>query len=265
MSSMIRKKPANRFDLSSFVRLSFWILFFTFILLSWAWLFIRNEGSIAISTSALSSNFAAALHTSISWPDLAAMWALMVLAMMLPTLLPMLRVLGDIVSNKPRASFVLSSFIGGYVIVWLFFSFALSGVQRGLTELSLVDPGGALLSPIASVFLLILSGLYQFSNLKQACLKSCQVPMFFFMSNWRDGIGGAALMGLRHGAICVGCCWALMLLGFVGGLMNLVWMGIATVLMVVEKWPAVGALMRPLIGLGLIALGMSYGAYFLVL
>jgi len=94
-----------------------------------------------------------------------------------------------------------------------------------------------------SVSLLLLAGLYQFSPMKAACLARCRSPLAFFLSEWRGGMTGALHMGLKHGLDCLGCCWALMLLAFVGGTMNLIWMALATVLMTLEKLPSFG---RPL-------------------
>ncbi len=187
----------------------------------------------------------------------------MVLAMMLPTLVPMVRTLNDLVAREPQPWIFPAAFVLGYVLVWVGFSLIAGAGQMALAALGLLDAGGILLYPGATVFLLLLAGLYQFSALKQACLRFCQAPLLFFVAHWRAGGVGAAGMGLRHGLICVGCCWALMALGFVGGVMNLLWMGLATALMILEKLPAIGVPVRPLIGSVLLALAVAYATVFL--
>ncbi len=187
----------------------------------------------------------------------------MVLAMMLPTLVPMVRTLNDLVAGESQPWPYPAAFVMGYALVWMGFSLIAGGCQLVLATLGLLDAGGVLLYPGATVFLLLLAGLYQFSALKHACLRSCQAPLLFFVSNWRAGVFGALRMGLSHGLICVGCCWALMALGFVGGVMNLLWMGLATALMILEKLPTLGAPVRPLIGTILLALAVAYAMVFL--
>ncbi len=166
------------------------------------------------------------------------MWAVMSLAMMLPTALPFMAAFEDIRSaarEKGMAPVPGWIFPAGYLIVWLGIAVAASLLQWGLGflisgEKALIDA-----APLIGGVMLVLAGLYQWSALKQACLSQCRSPMRFFMSNWRDGSTGAFRMGLHHGLYCVGCCWAMMALMFVGGVMNLVWMAVLTLVMLLEK------------------------------
>jgi predicted metal-binding membrane protein len=129
-----------------------------------------------------------------------------------------------------------------------------AALQMGLYTAGLVSAFGDSLTPVLSAGLLALAGLYQLSPLKERCLAKCRAPLTFFFQHWD---AGAWRMGLRLGAVCLGCCWALMLLAFVGGVMNLAFMGLATVIMVLEKLPDIGRpLTRPLGAVLLVAAAM---------
>ena len=108
------------------------------------------------------------------------------------------------------------------------------------------------------MLILLAAGLYQFSSAKDRCLEYCRSPMIHFFANWKSGGWGGAQMGARIGIWCIACCWAIMMIGFVGGAMNLVWMGIATLIMTLEKLPDIGRrLTRPLGVLFLVAAGLA--------
>ena len=128
----------------------------------------------------------------------------------------------------------------GYLLLWLVFAAAAALLQQGLATLALVDADGVSRHAAVDALLLTLAGLYQFSALREACVRRCRTPMAFLMQHWREGRSGALALGARHGVDCLGCCGALMLLAFVGGVMNLAWMAAATLLMTLEKLP-VGA------------------------
>ncbi|MEM7226790.1 MAG: DUF2182 domain-containing protein [Pseudomonadota bacterium] len=171
-----------------------------------------------------------------------AMWALMALAMMAPTAVPLLATYGDFVAGNPARvpASGFFSLLAGFCLVWLGFAGAGGLAQWGLARAELMTFGGQLSSVWLAIVLLLVAGAYQFSALKAACLSRCRSPLAFFFAHWRDGPSGAFWMGLRQGAYCLGCCWALMALAFVGGTMNLLWMGIAMVLMTLEKLPTIG-------------------------
>jgi len=167
-----------------------------------------------------------------------AMWMLMAVAMMLPTAMPMISAHGDIqgaahAKGLPRVAGWV--FPAGYLAVWGALAVLGASVQGGINLLMGEEPVLAHTMPIIGGGLLVMAGLYQWSALKAACLSQCRSPMRFFMVHWRDGRWGAFRMGIRHGVFCAGCCWALMVLMFVGGAMNLVWMAILTIIMLLEK------------------------------
>jgi predicted metal-binding membrane protein len=166
------------------------------------------------------------------------MWAVMMVAMMVPAASPMILIFATI--NRRRA--VLGTpavptmiFLAGYLAIWWAFSVVAAAAQLGLQQASLVSVGSLKAAPMVGGLLLLGAGFYQFTPLKQACLARCQSPLGFILSEWREGRGGAFLMGLRHGGYCVGCCWALMALLFVAGVMNLIWVAALAALVLVEK------------------------------
>ncbi|MDA5094689.1 DUF2182 domain-containing protein [Aliiroseovarius sp. KMU-50] len=188
---------------------------------------------------------------------LTAMWAIMSAAMMAPTALPALTTYDDMIASGAASKQGFAELIGGYLAIWLGFSFLAAGAQIGLYKLGLLSPMGQSVSVWLSGALLIGAGLYQFSALKDACLSKCRQPIGFFMQYWRDTRWNAVALGLRLGAVCLGCCWALMLLGFVGGVMNIAFMGLATLVMIFEKLPELGRHITKPLGWGLMILGLA--------
>ena len=242
-----------------------WGSFFLLILLGWVYLYLTSPAYDGAATfGALDVTFSWAAHSPPTWQSIFLMWGAMALAMMVPTLVPMLSTLFGLTYGKPGCAGAIAGFIAGYVLVWLGFALIASTAQVALYQVGWVDALGLAIGPGLTLILLTFAGLYQFSKWKQACLRSCQAPMMFFMSNWRDGLRGAIEMGGLHGLICVGCCWALMALGFVGGAMNLIWMGIATLMMILEKMPGVGTYVSPVIGCILLGLSLAYGVHIFI-
>ena len=182
------------------------------------------------------------------------MWALMVLAMMMPTAVPLFRSYSDLsVGNPDRIPPVgLLGLAVGFCAAWLGFAAVGGLVHWALSLNGFLSDAGILQQSWLAALLLALAGLYQFSNLKAACLSRCRAPLMFFLSNWRDGVAGAFRMGLHQGVFCLGCCWALMALAFVGGTMNLLWMGGAMVLMTLEKLPFLGRYVTQPLGVALL-------------
>ena len=126
-------------------------------------------------------------------------------------------------------------FLSGYLLVWTAFSALAAVLQWILHARALLSPMMTGTSPFLGGGLLVAAGLFQFTPLKNACLAHCRSPMDFLLTDWRDGKAGAFLMGLKHGAWCAGCCWILMLLLFVAGVMNLFWIAVITVFVLLEK------------------------------
>ena len=194
-------------------------------------------------------------HLLLLW----TMWAVMMAAMMLPAAWPMLAMYGTFWDRQlpnARHSGHLYLFAGGYVLVWALYSVLATIIQRVLAGLLLLSPMMELASPTASAAFLILGGVYQMTPLKRVCLRLCRSPVSFLFQNWRPGAMGALRMGLAHGAYCVGCCWALMLLLFVGGVMNLYVIAALTTLVAVEKIAQIGELGSRLTGGAMIALAV---------
>lgn len=165
-----------------------------------------------------------------------AMWAAMMAGMMLPTAAPMLLLYARTVRNRPGARQVsarIYALAAGYTTVWLVFSLAATALQRLLAKLLVLTPMMEPASPRAAAALLVVAGAYQFTPAKLVCLQSCRSPIAFFATRWREGVGGAFQMGASHGLYCLGCCWALMLLLFAGGVMNL------GVILALTAWVAV--------------------------
>jgi len=166
------------------------------------------------------------------------MWAIMMVAMMLPSAAPMIGLFDMIESRKsgPAAQPArLSAFVAGYLVVWFGFAVAATALQWSLQGIRWVTPMAESSSLFLTSALLLIAGVYQFSPLKYVCLRFCQSPVGFLLMQWKPGVPGALAMGLKHGAYCLGCCWALMLLLFVAGAMNLAWIIALTVIVAVEK------------------------------
>ena len=167
-----------------------------------------------------------------------AMWCAMALAMMLPTAGPMIMTYADLAETahakgEPAASpLVLTA---GYVSVWLGAALGLAAVQGALARLGLLDDAMSVASPLFAGAIFVLAGLYQFSAMKHACVTQCQHPFRFFFANWTADPRGVFVLGFRQGLYCFGCCWAMMLLMFAVGVMNVIWMAALGAIMAAEK------------------------------
>jgi predicted metal-binding membrane protein len=186
------------------------------------------------------------------------MWAVMMVAMMAPGASPMLLTFATI--NRRRAaqgtaSVPLAIFLAGYLVMWSAFSLLAAGLQWGLQAAALMSAATLKATPVVGGVLLIAAGIYQLTPLKYTCLARCQSPLGFIMTEWREGAGGAFVMGVRHGAFCVGCCWALMALLFVAGVMNLLWVAAIAAFVLVEKLVPPGRLVSWSAGAALVTWG----------
>jgi predicted metal-binding membrane protein len=132
-------------------------------------------------------------------------------------------------------------------------SFVAAALQWGLDAATLMSPMMMTTSIVAAGFVLVPAGVYQWTPLKQACLRQCQSPLEFILGHWREGTSGALVMGLQHGLFCLGCCWMLMLLLFIGGVMNLLWIAGLTLFVSVEKTVPGGHWLSRVVGAALIA------------
>ena len=191
-----------------------------------------------------------------SFLPLFGMWAVMMAAMMLPTMVPTLKSYEDLMISADGTRIGWIGLLLGYSIIWVTFSALITAFQLSLLSLGLVDMMGKVKSIWISSALLIIAGAFQFTRAKEVCHGICHSPMSYFLGNWKTGFNGGLRMGIGLGTFCVGCCWLFMMLGFAGGVMNFLWMGLATLFMVIEKLPAIGHyVIRPM-GAVLIASGV---------
>ena len=186
------------------------------------------------------------------------MWAVMMVAMMLPGALPTIFVFQRAIRNDPEVRSPAGrvfAFAAGYVVAWSAFSAMATLLQWALAEAALLSPMMVSASPQLGGTILVVAGLYQWTPVKQACLQHCRSPLGFLVEHWRPGVPGAFRLGLRHGLHCVGCCWALMLLLFVGGVMSLLWIATITAFVLLERLAPYGAQGGRLSGLALLLAG----------
>ena len=186
------------------------------------------------------------------------MWAVMMVAMMVPSAAPLLLMFTTI--NRRRHAqqpYVPTTvFLGGYLLVWTGFSALAMLAQWGLHSAALLSPMMVGTSPILGGLVLLAAGSFQWTPLKYTCLTRCRSPLGFLMTDWREGHRGALIMGLRHGMYCVGCCWFLMALLFVAGVMNLLWVAAIAAFVLVEKVVPRGDLVGRVAGGGLVVAGL---------
>ncbi len=244
-------ESALRFNRASMV-----LLLILLPLVSWLWIVVMARDMYGPMTGASAWMMAGvwdARHLALLW----AMWAVMMVGMMLPSAAPTLLLYGALVrrsaSEGPAASRQVYAMAAGYLAVWALFSVAATALQRLLGHLLLVSSMMEVTTPAAAAVLLVVAGVYQLTPLKHACLRTCRSPLGFLMSRWRRGAGGGFRMGLENGVQCVGCCWALMLLLFAGGVMNLTVIAALTAFVAFEKLAPLGAQGARLSGVLLVA------------
>jgi predicted metal-binding membrane protein len=169
---------------------------------------------------------------------LVVMWAVMMTAMMIPSAAPTILLFANLTARRRSQGIATASpavFVGGYLLVWAGYSVLAALIQTQLHSSALLSPMMVSASPLLGGALLMAAGLYQLLPIKRRCLAHCRSPLGFLMGEWREGTRGALVMGLRHGSYCVGCCWLLMSLLFVAGVMNLVWVATLTFIVLTEK------------------------------
>lgn len=187
------------------------------------------------------------------------MWIVMMVAMMVPSAAPMILMFARVNRNRQERGgpFVPTTvFLLGYLLVWTGFSVLATAVQWGLHATALLSPAMATATPVLGGGILLAAGLFQWSPLKRACLVKCRSPLGFLSTEWREGTRGALVMGLRHGAYCVGCCWMLMALLFVVGVMNLLWIAAIAGFVLIEKVAPRGEWVSRAAGLLLVGWGV---------
>jgi predicted metal-binding membrane protein len=171
------------------------------------------------------------------------MWVVMMAGMMIPSVAPMVLTHASVVRRRvPRgAPFVPSGlFLTGYLVAWTAFSAIAALAQWALYRAALLDGRSLAIGPWAGGAVLVAAAIFQLSPAKDKCLSQCRAPLGYFLTEWREGLVGAVVMGVRHGVFCIGCCWLLMAVLFAVGIMNLVWGAAITAFVLAEKvlpWP----------------------------
>ena len=188
------------------------------------------------------------------------MWVVMMTAMMLPSATPAILLYATITRGRAPAAPALSpasAFVLGYLAAWAGFSVAATAAQAALQAAALLSPTLVATSGTVGGLLFIAAGLYQWTPLKHACLAHCRSPLDFLSAHWRPGRRGAFVMGLRHGAFCLGCCGVLMGLLFAVGVMNLLWIAALAALVAVEKMFPAGPWAARISGAALVLVGAA--------
>ncbi len=207
-----------------------------------AWLDLWHRARAMAPDAGIGMSAAMAMPGPMPWDllDLFAagtMWSIMMTAMMLPSAMPMLLLVSAVQRSRmaggrgPTAAL----FAAGFLLIWLAWSWLAAGLQWVLQASLALSPHLTVARLPLAIAFLVLAGLYQFTSLKHACLAQCQSPLGFLLTRWRDGPWSGMQMGARYGAYCVGCCWALMGLLFVVGVMNLPWIAVLAMFVLVEK------------------------------
>jgi predicted metal-binding membrane protein len=218
-------------------------------LVALSWLFLAGGAGMDSGTDAMQQPPLSAL---------VVMWWLMMLAMMLPSAAPAILLYGRVREVRGDATALAPTwlFLGAYLGAWLLFSIAAASAQHFL-----ISPSMALESPWMTSALLVIAGTYQLSPLKSACLRQCRSPAEFLTRHWQPGVIGAIRLGVRHGTYCVGCCWMLMALLFVGGVMNFVWIAALTLVVGIERLAPRGDWFGRAAGVALISWGVARLAF----
>lgn len=206
--------------------------------------------------------FAMPMTPQWSWTDfvlLFLMWVVMMIAMMTPSVAPLVLIFA--MMNRQRKQhqnpFVPSGYLlSGYFLVWTAFSLFATLLQWLLQQVSLLNPEMKTTSKILGAIILISAGVFQFTPLKNTCLQHCRTPINFITHHWREGKLGALRMGMENGLYCLGCCWILMILLFVSGIMNLLWIAIIALFVLIEKVFPAAKVVSSVAGIALIVYGI---------
>lgn len=188
------------------------------------------------------------------------MWAVMMVGMMTPSATPLILLyarVGRQAANDGKPFAATGWFTSGYLLVWAAFALAATAAQWLLEQIALLSAMMETTNRLLGGGILIVAGIYQWTPLKDVCLRQCQAPWLFIQNNggFRRDAAGSLKLGARHGAYCVGCCWTLMALLFVGGVMNVLWIALITIFVLAEKVIPAGRLISRIAGAGLIVAG----------
>jgi predicted metal-binding membrane protein len=231
--------------------------------LAWAYTVRLSAGMGSMSVNAMAASVAVPSTQSWTLNDvffMFVMWTVMMVAMMLPSATPMVLLFARVMRKRERDGrpFVPTGlFVFGYLLVWVGFSAMATLANWGLHVAGLLSSMMGSTTPMIGGVVLLFAGAFQWTPLKDACLSHCRSPLAFLTAHWSDGRGGALMMGLHHGVYCLGCCWLLMALLFVLGIMNLPWIAALTVFVLLEKVLPRGRLVSRFSGIVFAAWGMA--------
>jgi len=232
--------------------------------LAWAYLVhLSRQMSSPTNAMTMVASMGMAAKAPLSAADLVmtwVMWSVMMIGMMSPSAAPVVLLFAGTQARGDRhgGHVAVTLFGVGYLAIWLGFSAAAALTQSAFHQAALLSPAMTIVSSRLSGVILIGAGVYQLTPAKSACLRHCQSPLGFLMSNWSDGSRGAAWMGLRHGLYCMGCCWAAMGVLFVVGVMNLAWVGLLTAFILLERLGRAGMLAARAGGIVMLAAGVFF-------
>lgn len=246
-----------------------WILVALLALTATLWLFlIHSHGAFGGPAGRLHDHFGSALGGSTIGRAASAslLWLVMMAAMMTPAALPWIVVLaghvpasGDHVkaSIEGRAPYIhAASLLAGYLTVWSLFSLLAATSQLVLLRSSLLEPQTLRLGTRAAASVLLLAGVYELTPIKKACLRRCRSPVGLFLAGWTSRPASRFRLGLRHGIVCVACCWALMALAFATGVVSLTWMAVLTAIVCAQKLLPMGDRLPRVVGVALVCGGI---------
>ena len=228
-------------------------------LLSWSYLIFVAARMDDMSMSGMAEMMKIREWTAMGFLLTFLMWTVMMVGMMVPTAVPMTLVYAAVArkaasQNSPVAPTAV--FVAGYIAIWPLFSFGATLAQWVVDRGALLSPMMVSTSPFLGAGLLIGAGAYQWTPFKDTCLQHCRAPAHFLAQHWRTGASGAFRIGLEHGAYCLGCCWVLMGLLFLGGVMNLLWIAVIAVFVLLEKVAPLGDQGGRLAGVAMILVGI---------
>lgn len=229
--------------------------------LAWAYLLLLDRGmAAAMAHDQMMAEMGMAMDMPWKTADVLlafAMWSVMMVGMMTPSAAPVVLLFAAMRrgSGAPRIPGGVFAFVAGYLLVWVFFSAGAALAQWALHQAALLSPMMTTSSAWLGAAILIAAGVYQLSPVKGTCLTHCRSPLGFLMSHWREGTAGALRMGIAHGTYCLGCCWALMCVLFVVGVMNLMWVAAMAIFVLIEKVGPWGTRVARAAGVAMIAAG----------
>ena len=233
------------------------------IAVAWIYVVIRAQGMSDLAAIGVATQIQIKAWTTVDLLLLFVMWTIMMVGMMLPSAVPLILNFTAEARQEPHQAGVLApttALVLGYVVVWTGFSVLATTGQWALHQAALLSPMMVSTSPVLSGALLLAAGVYQLTPMQYNLLKRCRQPLHFLNLHWREGTGGAFVMGLEHGAYCLGCCFVLMGILFIGGVMNLLLLAAVTAFVLFEKALPYGNIAGRVSGPLMIAAGI----YFLV-